>query len=97
MSKQVPYPVVIIEKQEEIGRRPSPSDFDHQTRGYICIAFVKCIMMVEAELKEAELSALDSLAEELETLQDDFVEYRMSIGNASTVSINNGAIEYHGG
>lgn len=84
----MPYPSILIQKEDELGRRPTPNDFDNDDRVYICVVLISCMMDIEREIQECErVSRSFILVDELIDLQDYFVEYRIAVGNVNDVNV----------
>lgn len=86
----MPYPVILLEKQSQLGRKPTPEDFGFQDRTDICVTLASCITMTENLILDIDENGNRRVDEgylsQLTRLQDEYVAYRLSIdsGNGKT-------------
>ncbi len=80
----MPFPIILIEKQNELGRAPGPEDFTAIEREEICACLASCIRETERmlemivtvpSLRRNALSAADTIT----SLQDDYELFALAV------------------
>ena len=81
----MPFPIKLLEKSAELGRRPLPDDFEPSERQEILKCLGSCIRDTERTLSTAKTVPIllrreaPKIADMLSTLQDDYEAFALAL------------------